>query len=127
MKEIMINIIISKKSIVEAASIVSDELREKQIQQLKHITNIIKWYAHKSRQKQICKLQPLNLLTFINNVVNAVEDEKIVLCFLLCDQNKTNKRQKVFFRDAMTIVISLEKLVYLVKSIKSGKMCLFRR
>ena len=59
------------------------------------------------------------LAYFINNVVNAVEDENYALFSTMRLKNK--QAPEVFFRDAMANSYSLEKLVYLVKSIKAGK------
>ncbi|HBL8837905.1 TPA: hypothetical protein LTW47_004760, partial [Enterobacter hormaechei] len=60
------------------------------------------------------------LAYFTNNVLNALKDEKLAGVFYYAI--KASKQDpEVFFREAMTNSYSLEKLVYLVKSIKSGK------
>lgn len=59
----MANIIISKKSIIEAASIVSDELREKADLATQTYNEHYKMVRTLKQTKQICKLRPLNLLT----------------------------------------------------------------
>ncbi|WP_313021583.1 hypothetical protein, partial [Atlantibacter hermannii] len=60
------------------------------------------------------------LAYFTNNVLNAVNDEKLAGVFYYAIK-ASKQAPEVFFREAMTNSYSLEKLVYLVKSIKSGK------
>ncbi|ENY6922019.1 hypothetical protein [Escherichia coli] len=116
----MTNIILSKKSIVEAASIVSNELREKADLATQTYNEHYKNGTHTKADKANMQAATTKLAYFINNVVNAVEDEK--LCSVFYYAIKASKQApEVFFRDAMTNSYSLEKLVYLVKSIKAGK------
>ena len=116
----MANIIISKKSIIEAAAIVSDELREKADLATQTYNEHYKNGTHTKADKANMQAATTKLAYFINNVVNAVEDEK--LCSVFYYAIKASKQApEVFFRDAMTNSYSLEKLVYLVKSIKAGK------
>ncbi|EJQ2917390.1 hypothetical protein NYD81_004159, partial [Cronobacter sakazakii] len=60
------------------------------------------------------------LAYFTNNVLNAVNDEKLAGVFYYAIK-ASKQAPEVFFREAMANSYSLEKLVYLVKSIKSGK------
>ena len=81
----MSNVTISKKSIIDAAVVITDELQY-----------------------------------FVNTVENAVNDDKRSGVFYYAIK-ASKQTPEVFFREAMTNSYSLEKLVYLVKSIKSGK------
>ena len=99
----MANIIISKKSIIEAASIVSDELREKADLATQTYNEHYKNGTHTKADKANMQAATTKLAYFINNVVNAVEDAKIMLCFLLWAIKASKQAPEVvFFRDAMT-------------------------
>lgn len=116
----MTNIIISKKTIIEAANIVRNELQEKSDLMLQTYNAHYKNGTHTKADKANMLAASTKLNYFINNVVAAVNDEK--LCGVFYYSIKAAKQApESFFRDAMTNSYSLEKLVYLVSSIRSGK------
>ncbi|HCM9414871.1 TPA: hypothetical protein N5N61_004215 [Enterobacter hormaechei subsp. steigerwaltii] len=112
--------VISKKAIIDAAVVITEELQIK----ANEASQIREQRAKNGTATKADKANELAATTklayFTNNVLNALKDEKLAGVFYYAI--KASKQDpEVFFREAMTNSYSLEKLVYLVKSIKSGK------
>ncbi|HHH3519309.1 TPA: hypothetical protein ACPZYA_003578 [Enterobacter hormaechei subsp. xiangfangensis] len=116
----MSNIAISKKSIIDAAVVIANELQVAANNATQTYNNHYQNGTHTKADKANMLAATTKLAYFTNNVLNAVNDEKLAGVFYYAI--KASKQDpEVFFREAMTNSYSLEKLVYLVKSIKSGK------
>ncbi|EGT4373679.1 hypothetical protein AUM47_19665 [Cronobacter malonaticus] len=116
----MSNATISKKSILEAANIVAAELGAKanDLEQKNELLNSTG--ALTKNDKDNLRAASTKLKYFSNNILSAVNDEKLSAVFYFAIK-ASKQAPEVFFREAMTNSYSLEKLVYLVKSIKAGK------
>ncbi|HGK4254941.1 TPA: hypothetical protein ACJ2P8_004433 [Klebsiella pneumoniae] len=116
----MSNVTISKKSIIDAAVVITDELQLKADQATHTYNEHYQNGTHTKADKANMLAASTKLAYFVNNVVNAVNDDKLSGVFYYAIK-ASKQTPEVFFREAMTNSYSLEKLVYLVKSIKSGK------
>ena len=116
----MSNVTISKKSIIDAAVVITDELQLKADQATQTYNEHYQNGTHTKADKANMLAASTKLAYFVNNVVNAVNDDKLSGVFYYAIK-ASKQTPEVFFREAMTNSYSLEKLVYLVKSIKSGK------
>lgn len=111
---------LSKQDIVHAAHVVEAELATDN-DNVEQKTELLRQDGKLTKHdKDLARATSTKLKYFRNNIVSAVNDEK--LCGVFYFAIKAAKQApEVFFREAMTNSYSLEKLVYLVKSIKSGK------
>ncbi|MCF2295219.1 hypothetical protein LGS00_24220 [Enterobacter hormaechei] len=116
----MTNIAISKKSIIDAAVVIANELQVAANNATQTYNNHYQNGTHTKADKANMLAATTKLAYFTNNVLNAVNDEKLAGVFYYAIK-ASKQAPEVFFREAMTNSYSLEKLVYLVKSIKSGK------
>ncbi|MER1508127.1 hypothetical protein [Enterobacter hormaechei] len=116
----MSNIAISKKSIIDAAVVIANELQVAANNATQTYNNHYQNGTHTKADKANMLAATTKLAYFTNNVLNAVYDEKLAGVFYYAIK-ASKQAPEVFFREAMTNSYSLEKLVYLVKSIKSGK------
>ncbi|EHJ9660762.1 hypothetical protein G6162_004283 [Salmonella enterica] len=116
----MSNVTISKKSIIDAAVVITDELQLKADQATQTYNEHYKNGTHTKADKANMMSTSTKLAYFTNNVVNAVNDDKLSGVFYYAIK-ASKQAPEVFFREAMTNSYSLEKLVYLVTSIKAGK------
>ncbi|EAO3792495.1 hypothetical protein EGE81_16390 [Salmonella enterica] len=116
----MSNIAISKKSIIDAAVVIANELQVAANNATQTYNNHYQNGTHTKADKANMLAATTKLAYFTNNVLNAVNDEKLAVVFYYAIK-ASKQAPEVFFREAMTNSYSLEKLVYLVKSIKSGK------
>ncbi|HIE1497097.1 TPA: hypothetical protein ACXJFH_005058 [Enterobacter kobei] len=116
----MSNIAISKKSIIDAAVVIANELQVAANNATQTYNNHYQNGTHTKADKANMLAATTKLAYFTNNVLNAVNDEKLAGVFYYAIK-ASKQAPEVFFREAMTNSYSLEKLVYLVKSIKSGK------
>ncbi|HBR7651480.1 hypothetical protein ACLAI9_26180 (plasmid) [Klebsiella pneumoniae] len=116
----MSNVTISKKTILEAANIVAGELGAKadDLEQKNEV--LYSSGALTKNDKDNFRAASTKLKYFSNNILSAVNDEKLSGVFYYAIK-ASKQAPEVFFREAMTNSYSLEKLVYLVKSIKAGK------
>ncbi|HAX1982185.1 TPA: hypothetical protein JW546_003930 [Escherichia coli] len=111
---------LSKKAIIEAANVVSNELHANVELATKIFNEHYKNGTQTKADKANMQAATTKLAYFVNNVVKAVEDEK--LCTVFYYAIKASKElPESFFRYAMTNSYSLEKLVFIAKSIKDGK------
>ncbi|EKA8923617.1 hypothetical protein OMO63_004333, partial [Salmonella enterica] len=110
----------SKKSIIDAAVVITDELQLKADQATQTYNEHYKNGTHTKADKANMMSTSTKLAYFTNNVVNAVNDDKLSGVFYYAIK-ASKQAPEVFFREAMTNSYSLEKLVYLVTSIKAGK------
>lgn len=116
----MSNIAISKKAIIDAAVVIANELQVAANNATQTYNNHYQNGTHTKADKANMLAATTKLAYFTNNVLNAVNDEKLAGVFYYAIK-ASKQAPEVFFREAMTNSYSLEKLVYLVKSIKSGK------
>lgn len=116
----MSNIAISKKSIIDAAVVIANELQVAANNATQTYNNHYQNGTHTKADKANMLAATTKLAYFTNNVLNAVNDEKLAGVFYYAIK-ASKQAPEVFFREAMTNSYSLEKLIYLVKSIKSGK------
>ncbi|EJI2790054.1 hypothetical protein NEO49_004233 [Salmonella enterica] len=116
----MSNVTISKKAIIDAAVVIANELQIAVNNATQTYNNNYKNGTHTKADKANMLAATTKLNYFTNNVLNAVNDEKLAGVFYYAIK-ASKQAPEVFFREAMTNSYSLEKLVYLVKSIKSGK------
>ncbi|EBH8226483.1 hypothetical protein DNZ94_15700 [Salmonella enterica subsp. enterica serovar Anatum] len=116
----MSNFPISKKSIIEAAIVITEELKAKADLAVQTYNEHYKNGTHTKADKANMMATSTKLAYFTNNVVNAVNDDKLSGVFYYAIK-ASKQAPEVFFREAMTNSYSLEKLVYLVTSIKAGK------
>ena len=116
----MSNIAISKKSIIDAAVVIANELQVAANNATQTYNNHYQNGTHTKADKANMLAATTKLAYFTNNVLNAVNDEKLAGVFYYAIK-ASKQAPEAFFREAMTNSYSLEKLVYLVKSIKSGK------
>ena len=116
----MSNVAISKKSIIDAAVVIANELQVAANNATQTYNNHYQNGTHTQADKANMLAATTKLAYFTNNVLNAVNDEKLAGVFYYAIK-ASKQAPEVFFREAMTNSYSLEKLVYLVKSIKSGK------
>ncbi|MBF9190175.1 hypothetical protein I4I62_17880 [Enterobacter hormaechei] len=116
----MSNVAISKKSIIDAAVVIANELQVAANNDTQTYNNHYQNGTHTKADKAYMLAATTKLAYFTNNVLNAVNDEKLAGVFYYAIK-ASKQAPEVFFREAMTNSYSLEKLVYLVKSIKSGK------
>ncbi|EAR0793314.1 MULTISPECIES: hypothetical protein [Enterobacteriaceae] len=116
----MSNVAISKKSIIDAAVVIANELQVAANNDTQTYNNHYQNGTHTKADKANMLAATTKLAYFTNNVLNAVNDEKLAGVFYYAIK-ASKQAPEVFFREAMTNSYSLEKLVYLVKSIKSGK------
>ncbi|EAV9187383.1 hypothetical protein GLX95_23850 [Salmonella enterica] len=116
----MSNVTISKKSIIDAAVVITDELQLKADQATQTYNDHYQNGTHTKADKANMMSTSTKLAYFTNNVVNAVNDDKLSGVFYYAIK-ASKQAPEVFFREAMTNSYSLEKLVYLVTSIKAGK------
>lgn len=116
----MSNIAISKKSIIDAAVVIANELQVAANNATQTYNNHYQNGTHTKADKANMLAASTKLAYFTNNVLNAVNDEKLAGVFYYAIK-ASKQAPEAFFREAMTNSYSLEKLVYLVKSIKSGK------
>ncbi|HIH4450151.1 TPA: hypothetical protein ACYSLL_004168 [Salmonella enterica] len=116
----MSNVAISKKSIIDAAVVIANELQVAANNATQTYNNHYQNGKHTKADKANMLAASTKLAYFTNNVLNAVNDEKLAGVFYYAIK-ASKQAPEVFFREAMTNSYSLEKLVYLVKSIKSGK------
>ncbi|HDR2464819.1 MULTISPECIES: hypothetical protein [Enterobacter] len=116
----MSNVAISKKSIIDAAVVIANELQVAANNATQTYNNHYQNGTHTKEDKANMLAATTKLAYFTNNVLNAVNDEKLAGVFYYAIK-ASKQAPEVFFREAMTNSYSLEKLVYLVKSIKSGK------
>lgn len=116
----MSNVAISKKSIIDAAVVIANELQVAANNATQTYNNHYQNGTHTKADKANMLAASTKLAYFTNNVLNAVNDEKLAGVFYYAIK-ASKQAPEVFFREAMTNSYSLEKLVYLVKSIKSGK------
>ena len=116
----MSNVAISKKSIIDAAVVIANELQVAANNATQTYSNHYQNGTHTKADKANMLAATTKLAYFTNNVLNAVNDEKLAGVFYYAIK-ASKQAPEVFFREATTNSYSLEKLVYLVKSIKSGK------
>ena len=116
----MSNVAISKKSIIDAAVVIANELQVAANNATQTYNNHYQNGTHTKADKANMLAATTKLAYFTNNVLNAVNDEKLAGVFDYAIK-ASKQAPEVFFREAMTNSYSLEKLVYLVKSIKSGE------
>lgn len=116
----MSNVAISKKSIIDAAVVIANELQVAANNATQTYNNHYQNGTHTKADKANMLAATTKLAYFTNNVLNAVNDEKLAGVFYYAIK-ASKQAPEVFFREAMTNSYSLEKLVYLVKSVKSGK------
>ncbi|EDH7534952.1 hypothetical protein ACV4JM_003769 [Salmonella enterica subsp. enterica serovar Altona] len=116
----MSNVAISKKSIIDAAVVIANELQVAANNATQTYNNHYQNGTHTKADKANMLAATTKLAYFTNNVLNAVNDEKLAGVFYYAIK-ASKQAPEAFFREAMTNSYSLEKLVYLVKSIKSGK------
>ncbi|ENI8525941.1 hypothetical protein ABZ013_004194 [Salmonella enterica] len=116
----MSNIAISKKSIIDAAVVIANELQVAANNATQTYNNHYQNGTHTKADKANMLAASTKLAYFTNNVLNAVNDEKLAGVFYYAIK-ASKQAPEVFFREAMTNSYSLEKLVYLVTSIKAGK------
>lgn len=116
----MTNIAISKKSIIDATIVISEELQLKADQAAQTYNEHYKNGTHTKADKANMLAATTKLAYFVNNVVNAVNDDQLSGVFYYAIK-ASKQAPEVFFREAMTNSYSLEKLVFLVKSIKTGE------
>ncbi|EPG2242851.1 hypothetical protein H4H52_003886 [Escherichia coli] len=116
----MSNVTISKKSIIDAAVVIANELQVAANNATQTYNNHYQNGTHTKADKANMLAASTKLAYFTNNVLNAVNDEKLAGVFYYAIK-ASKQAPEVFFREAMTNSYSLEKLVYLVKSIKAGK------
>ena len=116
----MSNVAISKKSIIDAAVVIANELQVAANNATQTYNNHYQNGTHTQADKANMLAATTKLAYFTNNVLNSVNDEKLAGVFYYAIK-ASKQAPEVFFREAMTNSYSLEKLVYLVKSIKSGK------
>ncbi|EJA1145801.1 TPA: hypothetical protein KFP18_004358 [Escherichia coli] len=116
----MSNIAISKKAIIDAAVVIANELQVAANNATQTYNNHYQNGAHTKADKANMLAASTKLAYFTNNVLNAVNDDKLAGVFYYAIK-ASKQAPEAFFREAMTNSYSLEKLVYLVKSIKSGK------
>ena len=116
----MSNVTISKKTIVDAAVVIANELQVAANNATQTYNNHYQNGTHTKADKANMLAASTKLAYFTNNVLYAVNDEKLAGVFYYAIK-ASKQAPEVFFREAMTNSYSLEKLVYLVKSIKSGK------
>ncbi|HDF7608647.1 TPA: hypothetical protein QCH54_003404 [Enterobacter ludwigii] len=116
----MSDVAISKKSIIDAAVVIANELQVAANNATQTYNNHYQNGTHTKADKANMLAATTKLAYFTNNVLNAVNDEKLAGVFYYAIK-ASKQAPEVFFREAMTNSYSLEKLVYLVKSIKSGK------
>lgn len=110
---------LSKQDIINAANIVESELAIESDNAIQKEEQLRKAGTLTKNDKDAVRATTTKLKYFRNNIVSAVNDEK--MCGIFYFAIKAAKQApEVFFREAMTNSYSLEKLVYLVKSIKSG-------
>ncbi|EEK5785004.1 hypothetical protein GNL62_24720 [Salmonella enterica] len=110
----------SKKSIIDAAVVIANELQVAANNATQTYNNHYQNGTHTKADKANMLAASTKLAYFTNNVLNAVNDEKLAGVFYYAIK-ASKQAPEAFFREAMTNSYSLEKLVYLVKSIKSGK------
>ncbi|HCD6987664.1 TPA: hypothetical protein NDX14_004724 [Enterobacter hormaechei] len=110
----------SKKSIIDAAVVIANELQVAANNATQTYNNHYQNGTHTKADKANMLAATTKLAYFTNNVLNAVNDEKLAGVFYYAIK-ASKQAPEAFFREAMTNSYSLEKLVYLVKSIKSGK------
>lgn len=116
----MSNVTISKKAIIDAAVVIANELQINANNATQTYNNHYQNGTHTKADKANMLAATTKLAYFTNNVLNAVNDEKLSGVFYYAIK-ASKQAPEVFFREAMTNSYSLEKLVYLVKSIKAGK------
>ncbi|ELY2922593.1 hypothetical protein G9X50_20510 [Cronobacter sakazakii] len=116
----MSNVSISKKAIIDAALVIANELQINADNATQTYNNHYQNGTHTKADKANMLAATTKLAYFTNNVLNAVNDEKLAGVFYYAIK-ASKQAPEVFFREAMANSYSLEKLVYLVKSIKSGK------
>lgn len=116
----MSNVAISKKSIIDAAVVIANELQVAANNATQTYNNHYQNGTHTKADKANMLAATTKLAYFTNNVLNAVNDEKLAGVFYYAIK-ASKQAPEAFFREAMANSYSLEKLVYLVKSIKSGK------
>ncbi|ENL8728926.1 hypothetical protein AB6I73_003886 [Citrobacter amalonaticus] len=116
----MSNVAISKKAIIDAAVVIANELQVAANNATQTYNNHYQNGTHTKADKANMLAATTKLAYFTNNVLNAVNDEKLAGVFYYAIK-ASKQAPEVFFREAMTNSYSLEKLVYLVKSIKAGK------
>ncbi|HED1792819.1 hypothetical protein HVX64_23935 (plasmid) [Citrobacter sp. RHB20-C16] len=116
----MSNVAISKKTIIDAAVVIANELQVAANNATQTYNNHYQNGTHTKADKANMLAATTKLAYFTNNVLNAVNDEKLAGVFYYAIK-ASKQAPEVFFREAMTNSYSLEKLVYLVKSIKAGK------
>lgn len=115
--------VITKKSIVEAANVVTSELQEKANAAQQTFDTRFNAGQDTKADKKLLQAANTKLHYFINNVVKAVNDDKLSGVFYYAIKN-AKQAPETFFREAMENSYSLEKLVYLVESIKN-KRCVY--
>lgn len=116
----MSNVTISKKAIIDAAVVIANELQVAVNNATQTYNNHYQNGTHTKADKANMLAATTKLAYFTNNVLNAVNDDKLAGVFYYAIK-ASKQAPESFFREAMTNSYSLEKLVYLVKSIKSGK------
>ncbi|MBJ8899714.1 hypothetical protein I5418_21725 [Citrobacter braakii] len=116
----MSNVTISKKAIIDAAVVIANELQIAVNNATQTYNNHYQNGTHTKADKANMLAATTKLAYFTNNVLNAVNDDKLAGVFYYSIK-ASKQAPEAFFREAMTNSYSLEKLVYLVKSIKSGK------
>lgn len=116
----MSNVTISKKAIIDAAVVIANELQVNSNNATQTYNNHYQNGTHTKADKANMLAATTKLAYFTNNVLNAVNDDKLAGVFYYAIK-ASKQAPEVFFREAMTNSYSLEKLVYLVKAIKSGK------
>ncbi|MZT10967.1 hypothetical protein GT714_24610 [Citrobacter amalonaticus] len=116
----MSNVAISKKTTIDAAVVIANELQVAANNATQTYNNHYQNGTHTKADKANMLAATTKLAYFTNNVLNAVNDEKLAGVFYYAIK-ASKQAPEVFFREAMTNSYSLEKLVYLVKSIKAGK------
>ena len=116
----MSNVTISKKAIIDAAVVIANELQVDVNNATQTYNNHYQNGTHTKADKANMLAATTKLAYFTNNILNAVNDDKLAGVFYYAIK-ASKQAPECFFREAMTNSYSLEKLVYLVKSIKSGK------
>ncbi|WBM72978.1 hypothetical protein OH773_22310 (plasmid) [Buttiauxella sp. WJP83] len=116
----MSNVTISKKAIIDAAVVITEELQVKADQATQTYNERVQNGTYTKADKANMLAATTKLAYFTNNVLNAVNDDKLSGVFYYAIK-ASKQAPETFFREAMTNSYSLEKLVYLVKSIKDGK------
>ncbi len=103
----MSNVAISKKSIIDAAVVIANELQVAANNATQTYNNHYQNGTHTKADKANMLAATTKLAYFTNNVLNAVNDEKLAGVFYYAIK-ASKQAPEAFFREAMTNSYSLE-------------------